>query len=301
MKKKSVLIKKHKGYEIRYKEEKFYIAKKGRRANPVNYGGESEALKWIVKKVLELEQEKKEEGKLKKLKDENKALERTKMVVDAKSFYKMVTGLDHLVTECLITFRDKKVCVTAMDPANVALVHRQIFFKGRPGPIVGINISQIKSLLTRELAKNDLTISFRLTSSGTKKMVIGGGFGEFDVPCTDIEKEEKVPNLKFGAKAKVNKENYYEVVDLAGKVAESIKFKVFNKELFVEAEGDTLGYNKLVGKATGKNSKAKFSIEYLKKRFFNLPGSLTLELGKDYPLRVSDEFGNWLVLAPRVG
>ena len=56
---------------------------------------------------------------------------------------------------------------------------------------------------------------------------------------------------------------------------------------------------KILGKTKGKEARAKYLVEYLKKKIFNNE-KLDIRFNKDYPLKIADNEGNWIVLAPRV-
>lgn len=300
MKDKSVLIKRHKGYEVRYKDEKFYVAKKGRRVYISNYDKEEDAKKVIDKLVEEKKKQLEEAKKIKSLEQENKKLLKTKAIVDGKSFKDMITRIGLLSTEVPLSFKNKILSITAMDPANVCLMHSKIPYEGTANNLmVGINASVVLQCLVGK-QEEEITLSFKLVSTGEKKLVITSTLGSYQVPTIDIEKEEKVPDLKYKSKAKLEKDVYEQTIKQGGNAAESITFIIKNKKLLAEAKGDTVTYTKEIGKAVGKNAKAKFSIEYLKRPYFKNSKEVLLEFNNDYPLRVTDEGGNWLLLAPRV-
>lgn len=67
-----------------------------------------------------------------------------------------------------------------------------------------------------------------------------------------------------------------------------------------QAQGDLSDYSINLRKVKEQpDAKSKYSIEYLRKKYFH-EQTIIIQFSKDYPVKISDDKGNWVLLAPRV-
>lgn len=301
LKEKPVLIRKYEGYLIKYRVGMFFVEKDGKAVNDTKYGEERLAVNWIDTELSKEKTEKEKAQKIKETQELNKHLEKAEYQVEAQELKKMITRVSHFLKEGYLTFEKGKVSLTGMDAANAMMVHGEASYKGQGAKVVvPLNILNLRQFLAKAI-QNEKSIGIKFRVAETVKLIVHNGFGLFELPTVEIdEKESKVPELKFHTKIVMSKTEYVRMIELADVVAESIVFKTEKQKFMVEAQGDLAVFRNDVWKSTGEDAQSKYSVEYLKAKFFTEKGDLTLQFNKDYPLKVSDEKGNWIILAPRV-
>jgi hypothetical protein len=143
------------------------------------------------------------------------------------------------------------------------------------------------------------------------KIVLRNGSEEVSIPTIELtERDQKAPDLKFNVNAFVKYRWFNQRVMTANRIgAESVKFLTTDKgsfSLFAETEYNTVkSIDKVIATNNAKDmQRAKYSAEYLKKDFFGSTKkedtTVLIEYSTDYPLKMLDTLGNWLILAPRV-
>lgn len=243
-----------------------------------------------------------------------------KLVLAEPKFLKdSINIVSELVTEARFTVKKDGLELTAMDPANVALVNYKLlascFSEYEPGDTtnIGINLTNFKQILRRvgpgdtlvlETLENKLKVQIRGTSTRT-----------FSLPLIELDdRQQRVPDLKFNATITTDALQLESAIDDADIVAESLAFVAEEKGLMINAEGDLNkalieivadGTTKIVIKE-GTKIRARYSIEYLKKMLLasRFAEKVTIEFSKDYPLKLSfrviDKLSLEFILAPRV-
>lgn len=232
-------------------------------------------------------------------------------LADTKEFVEALNSINSLITEVVFKFTDEGVNVTAMDPANVAMVN-MIYKKDKITDYScegeqthGVNLSQFLTSLKR--AGDTATIEFAnkitITGKGKKTKV-------FTVPALDIEsKSDKIPPLNdFKADFKLKVSEFKDVIQDVAINGESCKFFTRDGKLMASS-GDnnnqrTSNIDVITETADIREEvESRFSIEYLEKMFSKVAKEMTLQLGKDYPTRLCFEGESirlTIILAPRV-
>lgn len=241
------------------------------------------------------------------------------VLAEPKYLKDSIAIISELVTEAKFTVRKDGLTLTAMDPANVAMVHFTLlsssFSEYEPGKTtsLGLNLANFKQILRRAGSGDTIVLE---DADGKLKVVIrGASTRTFHLPLLDFEdREQKVPNLSFNAQVTTESLQLQSAIDDADIVAESLAFIAEEKSLVINAEGDLSkaliemvadSHTKIVIK-DGEQVRARYSIEYLKKMIqaARLAEKVTIEFSKDYPLRlgfrVVDKLDLQFILAPRV-
>jgi len=206
-----------------------------------------------------------------------------------------------------------------MDPANVAMVIFKLLstnfveYEVEGNSEICINLNNLKQVLKRAKA-NDI-VSLELADNKLRVTLRGSTKRSFSLPILQgDEKEQKVPELSFPLSILMNSEMLNEAIEDVDIIGESVSFAI-DKELFVVAAEGDLSKAKIeirpneqvtITTTTDKPSRAKYSIEYLKKMIQGgkLSPQVRIQFNEDYPLRLEykliDKVLLAFILAPRV-
>lgn len=292
----------HKGKKIVYEEGMFNCDINGTK---IERSSEQQVKDYIDELERKEKREKEETEKRKKELELAKNKEKVKIRVNRNDFLTFLTNCSHYSTEVQINVTKNKMSVTEMDPANVLMFNREMACKSNHDTKFWVKLGVLKGMLNHFHSKNDLELSFSINDKEDVLIVKGdGGIFEYLLPQNDL-KEHKIPDLKFDAKFEFKLEHLYKELDQTGYSFDSIMINVTGKEVSFsnedkKSEDIKLYFSKpYTIKKTGKAT-AKYSNEYLKKRFFKKGDLVTISLSKDYPLKIEDNKGNWIILAPRI-
>jgi proliferating cell nuclear antigen len=224
----------------------------------------------------------------------------------------VISLLSELVLEVKAKINKQGFEITAIDPANVALVSLKIpasafsQFELDKDQELGLNLEDLKQVLRR--ASNNLTIEKQDNSLQLK-------FAKraFNLALINIDAEEKqIPSLNFKTSIELSTNSFAEAVADAAVVADSCSF-VANEDAFIIESKGTLNSAKTemlkdevkIKSETGQISKAKYSLDYLLKfaKASKIADNMALSFSSDYPGRFdfkSDNLELAFILAPRV-
>lgn len=233
---------------------------------------------------------------------------------DAQIFADAIAAVSKLVDEVTIKTTQTGLEVTALDPANVALVNLVMAastFKeySTTDENFSIKLSNFKQILARR--DKDATVTLALDNNQLKININGKIVKNFTMPLIELDaKETKVPDLKFNVEITLDNSELREAIADVEIVSESTEFKVSNGKFIVSAAGDTgkaVSETKGVVKVLGETSDAlsKYSIEYLNNMLGVKFKNVKLYLGKVYPMKLQYTSDDKLttiiyVLAPRI-
>ena len=107
--------------------------------------------------------------------------------------------------------------------------------------------------------------------------------------------------MEFASEVIMPANEFLHLIQKSSIVSEAMIFSSADGKLRVESEGDLISFSQNIDAPIQKEFRVKFSTEYLIKleKFFK-KGNVTIGLSSDYPLRVEDDKGSWIILAPRV-
>lgn len=225
--------------------------------------------------------------------------------------------INELVTETHFKITPDAMSITAMDPANVAMVVFKLLsstfveFDVKENQSLALNLSSLKQVLRRAKPADKLTLE---TDENKLKITLkGSSTRTFHLPLIDAEeKEQKVPGLNFDATITTDSSILSDAIEDVDIIGESVSFKSEEGKLIISSAGDLSKANvaipadeetKIVTKDT---QKSKYSIEYLKKMMLGgkLADKVVISFSNDYPLKLDYTVLNKLqlafILAPRV-
>lgn len=239
-------------------------------------------------------------------------------LAEPRYFKDSITIISEIVTESTIEVTEDGLKLVAMDPANVAMVVFNLLASSfvtyeldAPTKLT-VNLNNLKQVLRRIKGSDTLTLELdenklKITLQSTSKRI-------FHLPLIDADdKEQRVPDLNFGATVVTSSVNLNDAIDDVDVVGESVTFAVDDNTFFVSSKGDLTKAaveipadkdTKIVSQEEG--IKAKYSIEYLKKMIqgSKLADVTQIKFSKDYPLRleylVQNKVSLFFILAPRV-
>ena len=239
------------------------------------------------------------------------ALAETKLIRDSISI------ISELVTEARFKVSKNAIELIAMDPANVAMVIYKMLssafvtYDVKEDVILAINLNDLKQVFRRIKPEDTMTLEvadskFKITLKSAQTRV-------FNLPLIDLEeKEQRIPELTFGAKITTPASVLSEAVEDMDIIGESVSFQADKKTFHVTSASELSNADVEIkaGAETkieaAEKTRAKYSIEYLKKMIqgAKLADTVVIQFNKDYPLQLDyiavDKLQMSFILAPRV-
>jgi hypothetical protein len=304
-----VLIRKYKGWEVHYDtEKKQFYSKDGEVIDTMSYSNNEETTISSIEHRIRQDNEHKEEMKKKKeIEKTMQNLKNKKIKVYTLDFFQTLKSLKGFVSEAEFKIDKKKLCATERDPANVSLIHTEIPCTAtRACPKFVLNINQayyiLKELIDFESKeKHFLTISFVARGKDALNVVFSNSIGKIILSGIETEERDtKIPEIKYKAKLRLSKIEFKKMLRVVDIFAESVILETKKSKFHYECSGDIDQYTSPEKNMSCKtDQKSKYAIEYLKKIEFDNE-EFTLEWNSDFPLKISDNKGNFMMLAPRV-
>jgi proliferating cell nuclear antigen len=224
--------------------------------------------------------------------------------------YKAIELISELVTEVRIKIDDFGLSITAIDPANVAMVHFKIpksgfsqFESGKE--ILGVNLDSLKKILRRSsssvvLEKKENFLEIEMQDRISRK---------FTLCLMEVEGEEKeMPSLEFSSRIEMNSSDFIDSIEDCVVVDDACSFMVKEGRFIIEARGLNSARSEFSGdeaKINAESCKSKYSLEYLQKfaKASKLSNKTILNFADDHPLKMDIRTDNMelsFLLAPRV-
>ncbi|MDE1848924.1 MAG: hypothetical protein KGH55_02740 [Nanoarchaeota archaeon] len=231
---------------------------------------------------------------------------------------KAIDVLSELVTEVRMKINDAGISITAIDPANVAMVGFTIpkssFSQFETGTeVLGINLDNLKRILRRcgqggsvifERKGNLLSIQIqdRIRRNFTLNLI--------DIEREDVDFAEKSSRMEFNSSLKMNSIDFIDSVEDCAVVADACSFIIKEGKFIIEARGldsaraEFSGDEAEISSETG-SAKSRYSLEYLQKfaKGAKLTDKTILKFSESHPLRMdlkAENFELSFILAPRV-
>jgi proliferating cell nuclear antigen len=239
-----------------------------------------------------------------------------KAVINAESLRDAMEAVSSLVDEVKFSISEKGLELKAVDPANVAMVSLKIgseafeYFKATAGEI-GVDLVRLSDVLS--MADRGENIQLELDEE-SHKLKIGVSSLSYTLSLIDptaIRKEPRIPELDLPAHVTLPGGELRRAVKAAEKVSDHVVLGVSDEGFYMEAKGDIdslklkIPSTELLGLKPGE-ARSLFSLDYLEdmSKSIGKASEVTLELGIDYPLRVSYKLGSSVevnyLLAPRI-
>ncbi|MFH1823299.1 MAG: proliferating cell nuclear antigen (pcna) [archaeon] len=227
----------------------------------------------------------------------------------------VIALLSELVLEVKAKINKEGFEITAIDPANVALVDLKIpassfsEFTIENDEEIGLNLEDFKQVLRRASINDSLTLE---KDNNTLKIKIEGrARRSFRLALINLDSEgKKSPSLNFTAKVEIDAPTFADVITDANIVADSCSLSAKENSFLIESKGTLHSadseFNSDEVKINADHiSKSKYSLDYLVKfvKAAKFSDKIGINFGNDYPGRFDFKNPNFnlsFVLAPRV-
>ncbi len=226
----------------------------------------------------------------------------------------IISIISELVTEVKLKIAKDGLSLTAIDPANVAMVYFKLpsdlfsQYELQNDEVLGINLESLKAVLRRCQLGSSLTLSKQdnLLKIGIQDKIKR----DFTLDLIDIDVEEKeLPVWEFKSVIKMPSESFVEVIEDCTVVSDACTFIAEPTKFTVEAHGP-LNSAKAEFSADELEihsdfSTARFSLEYLNKfiKGAKISSNVSLNFSDNHPMRINFPTGNVMlsfILAPRI-
>ena len=230
-----------------------------------------------------------------------------------KLFSDIVSIISELVTEVKIKVTPEAMSLTAVDPANVAMVHfkmpSDLFSEYQVDKleVLGLNLDNLKAVLRRCKSSSSLILE---RSENTLKLSIQDRIKrDFSLALIDLDMEEKeMPQWEFNSVIKLNSDSLVEVLEDCSIVSDACTFRAEPNKFVVEAYGlhsARAEFSSDEAEIHSATSMARFSLEYMNKfaKGAKISNKANLSFSNNHPMRLDFPTGNVLlsfVLAPRI-
>lgn len=226
----------------------------------------------------------------------------------------IVSIISELVTEVKLKITKEGLSVTAIDPANVAMIYFKIpadlfsQFELQNDEILGINLENLKAVLRRCQMGSSLTLS---KQDNTLQMGIQDKIRrDFTLSLIDLDIEEKdLPVWEFKSVIKMSSDSFVEVIEDCAIVSDACTFVAEPNKFTVEAKGPLNSaraqFSSDEVEIHSDFSAARFSLEYLSKfiKGAKISSNVSINFSDNHPMRVNFPTGNVMlsfILAPRI-
>ncbi len=231
----------------------------------------------------------------------------------AKILADIVGIISELVTEVRLKVTKEGLSVTAIDPANVAMVYFKIpndlfsEFNVEKDEVLGVNLESLKAVLRR--CKQGSSLLIEKQDNVIKLGIHDRVKRDFTLALIDIEGDDKeMPKWEFNSVVKMNSDAFVEVIEDCLVVSDACTFIAEPNLFTVEAHGLNSAKIEFSGdeiEIYSSKAKARFSLEYLNKfvKGGKISSTVSISFSDDHPMRIDFPTGNVMlsfVLAPRV-
>lgn len=229
---------------------------------------------------------------------------------NSSTLSKAVELISELVAEVKIRLNEYGLSITAIDPANVAMVGLRIPKKSfsefdSGSETLGVNLDSLKRILKRSsgsliLEKRENLLYIQMEDRIKRNFILS---------LMDIETEDKdMPNLEFSARVELQSEDLIDSVEDCAVVADACSFIIKEEKFIIEAKGlnsTRTEFSSDEAKINAEDCKSRYSLEYLQKfiKASKLADKTILNFAEDHPLRMDIRTENLemsYILAPRV-
>ncbi len=228
-------------------------------------------------------------------------------------FADIISIISELVTEVKIKVTKEGLSLTAVDPANVAMVHfkmpSDLFseYNLDKDEVLGVNLENLKAVLRR--CKPGASLTVERQENALKLGINDRIKRDFSLALLDINAEEKeMPQWEFNSIVKLNADALVEVVEDCAIVSDACTFIAEPSKFVVEAYGLNSAraeFSSDEAEIHSASSMARFSLEYMNKfiKGAKISNRAHLSFSNNHPMRLDFPTGNVMlsfVLAPRI-
>jgi len=231
---------------------------------------------------------------------------------DPSVLSKVIEVISELVTEVRIKVSEFGMSITAIDPANVAMVRfrlpKSAFSQFETGnEVLGINLDNLKRILRRCSSGTSLILEKR--ENFLNIQVIDKIRRNFGLNLIEVEGQEKeMPTLDYSALVEISSVNLISSIEDCIVVSDACSFAIKKGEFVIEAKGVNSARSEFSGdeaKIEAEECKSKYSLEYLQKfmKGAKLCEKTILHFANDHPMKIdlkTEHMELNFLLAPRV-
>jgi len=225
---------------------------------------------------------------------------------------KAIDIMSELVVEVKLKINSSGMGITAIDPANVAMVSFKIpkeafaQFEVKDDAL-GINLDSLKRILKRcgsnstlFLEQKDNTLVINIHDRIKRSFVLS---------LIDIEKEDKeMPDLDYNSRVKLNSADLVDSIEDCIVVSDACSFIIKDGKFVIESKALNSARSEFSSdeaEIIAQDCKSRYSLEYLQKflKGAKLSDKTTLKFSESHPLRMDVKAENLelsFILAPRV-
>jgi len=231
-----------------------------------------------------------------------------------KIFSDIITIISDIVTEVKLRVDKEGIKLTAIDPANVAMIYFKIpatlfseFNLDKEEEVLGLNLQNLKAVLRR--CKPGASLVMKKEENVLKIGIHDRVKRDFSLALIEIDAEEKpLPEWEFNSVIHLNSDTFVEVIEDCAIVSDACTFIAEPNKFVVEASGLNSAraeFSSDEAEIHSGNSTARFSLEYISKfiKGAKISSRVTLSFSDNHPMRLDFTTGEVIlsfVLAPRV-
>tara|TARA_Y100000034_G_scaffold132525_1_gene195750 strand:- start:599 stop:1327 length:729 start_codon:yes stop_codon:yes gene_type:complete len=237
-----------------------------------------------------------------------------KLKLDNPKIFSEVVGIiSEMVLEVRIKVNKEGLNITAIDPANVAMILFKLpadafsELEVEKEEVLGVSLDNLKAVLRR--VKAGSVLSMEREENMLKIIVQDKIRKEFSLALIDVEGDEKpIPSLNFTSKIEMTSLDFSEAIEDCAVVADSCSFVSAPDSFGIQGKGNLNSFKSEFTdevNITAEEAASKYSLEYLQKmvKGTKLTDKVVLNFGNDYPLKLefnTPKVNLSFILAPRV-
>ena len=230
-----------------------------------------------------------------------------------KIFSEIIGIISEMVLEVRIKVDNEGLSISAIDPANVAMILFKLpadafsELEVEKEEILGVSLDNLKAVLRRVKAGSVLVME---KEENMLKIIIQDKIRkEFSLALIDVEGDEKpIPNLNFVSKIEMTSVDFSEAIEDCNVVADSCSFISAPDNFVIQGKGNLNSFKSEFSDEVNiqaEEASSKYSLEYLQKMIkgTKLTDKVVLNFGNDYPLKLefnTPKVSLSFILAPRV-
>ena len=230
-----------------------------------------------------------------------------------KIFSEIIGIISEMVLEVRIKVNNEGLSISAIDPANVAMILFKLpadafsELEVEKEEILGVSLDNLKAVLRRVKAGSVLVME---KEENMLKIIIQDKIRkEFSLALIDVEGDEKpIPNLNFVSKIEMTSVDFSEAIEDCNVVADSCSFISAPDNFVIQGKGNLNSFKSEFSDEVNiqaEEASSKYSLEYLQKMIkgTKLADKVVLNFGNDYPLKLefnTPKVSLSFILAPRV-
>ncbi len=226
-------------------------------------------------------------------------------------FAKSIELISELVLEARIKFSEFGMSITALDPANVAMVHFRIpksaFSAYEAGQdALGVSLESLKKILKRCGTKSSLVLEKKENLLEIK--IDDRVKRKFTLNLIEVEGEDReLPTLEFSSIVEMSSQDFIDSVEDCAVVSDACSFIIDDGKFIIEAKELNSARSEFSSDEAlikAENCHARYSLEYLQKftKGSKLFEKTILNFANDHPLRIDlkkEDLNLSFILAPR--